>query len=232
MPLPPLHLSVIVPTLNEALALPALLGDLRRLAMPHEIVVADGGSTDATREAALAWGARVVTTARGRGAQLAAGAAAAGGGLLCFLHADARLDARALQALEQLAREGAAGAYAFRLRIDGAARALRVVEWGANARSRWLGMPYGDQGLIVARASYDAAGGYPPWPLMEDVALVRALGRVTRVRLLDADVRASARRWERDGVLRRTLGNWWLLVRYLAGASPERLARAYRSRSA
>lgn len=223
------RLSIVVPALDEAASLPALLADLSALTAPHEVVVADGGSTDGTPALARAAGARVVSAERGRGRQLAAGARAARGALLCFLHADARLDARAVAALDALARgSDAPGAWAFLLAIDAPERVFRLVERGANARSRRLALPYGDQGLVVSRADYDAAGGYPPWPLMEDVALVRALNRRGRVRLLDAAVTVSARRWRRDGVARRTLANWWLMLRFLAGAEPERLARRYR----
>jgi rSAM/selenodomain-associated transferase 2 len=226
-------LSVVVPALDEARTLPALLDALRRgLRVPHEVIVADGGSADGTDAVARDAGARVVTGARGRGRQLAAAVAASRAPLLCALHADARPSPAALARLDALAAETAAGrppahAYAFRLAIDAPGAAFRVVERTANARSRWLALPYGDQGLVMTRAAYDAAGGYPPWPLMEDVALVRALARVTGVRLLDAAVTVSARRWQRDGVVRRTLANWRLLARYLLGASPERLARDY-----
>lgn len=221
-------LSVVVPTLNEASTLPRLLDDLRRLTAPYEVVVADGGSADATLAAARAAGARVTVAAAGRGAQLRAGAAVARAELLCFLHADARLDAPAAAALDELARTRPAGAFAFRLAIDASGAAYRLVEWGANARSRWLRLPYGDQGLVVSSRDYAAVGGYPPWPLMEDVALVRALGRRGPVRVLPAGIRVSARRWERDGVLRRTFANWWLLARFVAGVPPARLARSYR----
>ena len=230
-------LSVVVPALDEARTLPALLDALARgVRAPHEVIVADGGSADGTAEVARAAGARVVTGGRGRGRQLAAAVAAARAPLLCAFHADARPSPRALEHLDALAVATAAGrppahAYAFRLAIDAPGAAFRAVERAANARSRWLRLPYGDQGLVVTRAAYDAAGGYPPWPLMEDVALVRALRRVTGVRLLDAEVTVSARRWRRDGVARRTLANWWLLARWWLGASPDRLAREYDARA-
>ena len=228
-------LSVVVPALDEAATLPALLDALRGgLRLAHEVVVADGGSADATRELARAAGARVVEAPRGRGRQLAAGADAALGDALWFLHADARPDAALLAGVAALAAGHATGrpltaAWAGRLAIDAPGPALRAVAAGANLRARVLGLPYGDQGLLVSRAHYRAAGGFPAWPLMEDVALVRAL-RATGVpvRLLDGHVIVSARRWQRDGVVRRTLGNWRLLARFLAGADPEALARRYR----
>ena len=219
--------SVVVPTLDEAQALPALLSDLRALPA-MELIVADGGSSDGTREIASSFGATVITGSRGRGAQLRAGAAAAHGDILCFLHADARLDARACEALASLVHgwRDDGTAWAFRLRILGRGPAFRVVERGANLRSR-LGLPYGDQGLIVSRALYERAGGFPDVPLMEDVSLIRAIARHGRVRLLRASIGVSARRWERDGVMRRSIRNLVLLLRWYAGASPSDLAREY-----
>ena len=217
----------MVPTLDEAESVARLLTDLGGLALDHEMVVVDGGSSDATCDVARRLGARVLVAPRGRGSQLRAGAAAATAPLLCFLHADVRLDAPALRQVERVAEQRPAGAYALRLVIDRPGLAYRLVEWGANLRARWGGLPYGDQGLLVRRRDYDAAGGYPDIPIMEDIALVRALRRVTSVRLLPAAVRVSARRWERDGVLRRTWANWRLLWAYLLGTPPERLAKRY-----
>jgi rSAM/selenodomain-associated transferase 2 len=224
------RLSIVVPAVDEVATLPALLADLARLTIDRvEVIVADGGSRDRTPEIAAAAGARVVGAQRGRGRQLRAGADAARGALLCFLHADVRLDDRALAALARLVADPVAreAPHAFRLRIDAPGAAYRVVERAANARSRILGLPYGDQGLVVSRAAYDAAGGYADVPLMEDVMLVRALGRTSRVRLLDASLTVSARRWERDGVWRRSARNLGILARWLAGASPESLVADY-----
>ena len=230
------ELSVVVPTLNEASGLPALLSTLAGgLALRCEVVVADGGSTDGTPEVAHASGARTVATPRGRGRQLGAGAAVAEGAVLWFLHADARPDPRVLRQVTELARGHASGAplraaHAGHLAIDAPGAAYRTVEAGANLRSRLVSLPYGDQGLLVSRAHYEMVGGYPPWPLMEDVAIVRALRRSgVPIRLLDGTITVSARRWQRDGVVRRTLGNWRLLARFLGGADPEELVRRYRS---
>jgi rSAM/selenodomain-associated transferase 2 len=230
------ELSVVVPALDEAATLPALLATLAGgLPLPHEVVVADGGSTDGTAEVARARGARMVVAPRGRGRQLGAGANAARAEVLWFVHADARPDGAALREVAALAAGHAAGspltgAHAAHLAIDAPGAAYRIVEAGANLRSRLAALPYGDQGLLVARAHYQAVGGHPPWPLMEDVALVRALRRAgVPIRLLDGTITVSARRWQRDGVVRRTLGNWRLLARFLAGADPEALAQRYRS---
>lgn len=204
-----------------------MLDDLRHLACKHEVIVVDGGSMDDTVSIALRNGARVVRAERGRGIQLAAGARAATGRTLCFLHADVRLPEAARRALDRLAREELHGAYAFRFRIDASGWRYRFIEFGARLRVRLFRMPYGDQGLVVSRRDYDAAGGYPSLPLMEDVALVDALHRGDGVRALVEELPVSGRRWERDGPLTRMLRNWGIMIAYRFGASPERLARRY-----
>jgi rSAM/selenodomain-associated transferase 2 len=221
-------LSVVIPTLNEEPHLGALLEDLRRLRVAKEIIVVDGGSRDGTTGVAASAQARVLSAPAGRGSQLRIGADAATGQILCFLHADTRLDARATDELADLARGPLPHALAFRLRIDSPRPAFRILEGGANLRSRLLGLPYGDQGLIVSRAAYEAAGGYPAIPIMEDVVLARRLHRSVGVRLLRGRAVVSARRWERDGVARRTLTNLGLLFGFLTGTPPDVLARRYR----
>jgi rSAM/selenodomain-associated transferase 2 len=220
-------LSVVIPTLNEAGRLENLLRDLSALETAHEVVVVDGGSTDDTVAIARTSGATVVHSPAGRGEQLRRGAGIARAPLLCFLHADTRLPWRARQVLAVIARQGQPGPRAFRLRIAAPGFSFRLVEVGANLRARWLRLPYGDQGLIVSRSDYERAGGYPPYPLMEDVALVRALNRHAPVRLLRAAIEVSARRWQRDGVLKRTVLNLHLLTRYLRGDEPARLSALY-----
>ena len=222
-------LSIIIPTLNEAIALPELLGDLRRLRAVHEVIVADGGSMDQTCEIAVRHGARVVSVARGRGQQLRAGVAAAGGEVLCFLHADVRLSDDGRRALERIASDCPDGvAHAFTLRIAGEGWRYRFVEWGTDRRSRWGKLPYGDQGLILTRMTYERAGGFPPLVLMEDVALMRRLQRQAKIMILPEHIMVSPRRWQQDGVLRRMLRNWLLLGAFLLGADADRLATAYR----
>lgn len=223
-----LLLSVIVPALNEQATVGLLLSDLGRLETPHEVIVVDGGSTDFTVEVSRVAGARVIVSAKGRGVQLRAGAEAGRAPLLLFIHADVRLDDSALAVLDEVAVARPPCAMAFRLRIDAPGLSYRLIEWGANLRSRLLALPCGEQGLVVRREDYVRAGGHPPLPLMEDVALVRELRRVTHVHLLDATVGVSARRWQTQGPLRRMLKNWTLMARFLAGTPPERLARHYR----
>lgn len=221
------RLSIIIPVLNEQSSLALLLDDIAALRASVELIVVDGGSTDDTRDVARRGGARVVEAERGRGVQLRTGALHATAPMLCFLHADVRVPPPARRTLETIAQAGERGAWAFRLRIDGARRAYRAIEWSANTRSSMFALPYGDQGLVIARARYDEVGGYLDLPIMEDVAIARALRRAGGITLLQASLLVSPRRWERDGVLRRSMRNLWLLTRYLTGTAPSVLARWY-----
>ena len=217
-------ISVVIPALDEEQRLPAAIQSVRADA---DVIVVDGGSRDATRAVAAAEGARVLESPRGRGRQLDEGARAATGDWLVFLHADTRLEAGWADALASLPADVAGGA--FRLAIDSDRLAFRIVERAVRARVRLFALPYGDQGLFVRREAYAAVGGMPHLPLMEDVAFVRRLRRAGRLAFLPIRAFTSARRWERHGVLRATLRNWWLLGLYAAGRSPERLARIYRA---
>jgi rSAM/selenodomain-associated transferase 2 len=193
------------------------------------VIIADGGSSDGTTELAAARGARVVSAPRGRGRQLAAGVSASRGDWLLVVHADARLPLAALRAGEAAVARADVQAAAWRLAIDGDGAWLRLVERGAALRWRLTGLAYGDQGLLVRRALYDAAGGYPETRIMEDVVLIRRLARLARIERLSAPILADARRWRREGGLRGTLRNGALLTLFLAGVAPDRLARWYRS---
>jgi hypothetical protein len=220
-------LSVIIPTLDAGQALPACLAALfegLHAGIIREVIVTDGGSRDVTRRIAEAAGAVIVTGPASRGGQLRRGAAAAGGAWLLILHADTVLPEGWAGAVA--ARMETGGAAAFRLGFDAGGMAARLVAGWANLRTVAFGLPYGDQALLVSRRDYEAAGGYRDIPLMEDVALARALGG--RIALLPLAVTTSAARYRRDGWLRRGGRNLWLLVRYLAGADPERLAARYR----
>lgn len=225
----PAPLSVIIPTLNAAGDLPdclqALMPGLER-GLIREVIVSDGGSEDATPRIAGDTGATLLAGAAGRGAQLAAGATAARGDWLLFLHADTVLSPdwaeRAAHHMDH--RPDAAATFTLKYRSDD--RAARWLEARANRRARWLALPYGDQGLLISRKLYDAVGGYADVPLMEDVMIARALGRKRLVQL-SAEARTSAEKYERDGWRKRAWRNALLLARFLMGASPETLARAY-----
>ena len=219
-------IGVVIPTLNEAGTLPALLADLRRVAVPLDVVVADGGSTDATRAAAAAGGARVLAAPRARATQMNAGARAVKGEWLLFLHADCRLPPPARRALlEGVVDAPELEAAVFRFAIDLPAGWKRFIELGQALRQALYGLPYGDQGLLVRRALFESVGGFPELPLLEDVALLRLLRRRVRVHTLPASVQTSGRRYRRDGVLRTWLRHTWIIMLYLAGVPPGRLAR-------
>ena len=222
------RISVVIPTLDAADELPRALAALAGSASIREIIVSDGGSRDATVAIAHAAGARVVTGPRGRGIQLIAGAAAATGEWLLFLHADCRLTPDWEKAVAAfIARPGAsdrAGYFGFALDDpEPAARRLeRIVAW----RCRVFGLPYGDQGLLIARGLYDAVGGFAAIPLMEDVDFARRLGR-HRIASIGTQAVSSARRYRRDGYLRRPLRNLLCLSLYFAGVPPQRIAHLY-----
>lgn len=216
-------LSVVIPTLNAADTLGPCLAALHGT---DEIVVVDGGSTDDTGIVAVSGGAHFVHSVRGRGVQLAAGAAAASGDWLLFLHADTRLAAGWREAAEAHMVRRPGQAACFRFRLDAAERRARLVEAGVALRVRTLGLPYGDQGLLVSRSLYDAAGGYRPLALMEDVDLVRRIG-ARRIERLGVDAVTSAERWRSGGWLRRSGRNLLCLALYRFGMSPERVARLY-----
>ena len=219
--------SAVVPTLDAARELAQTLAVLWDAApLVGEIVVADGGSRDGTLDVAGSAGARVVLAPRGRGSQLAAGAAAAQGDWLLFVHADCR----PLPGWEAAVRAFLAGsrerAGYFALALDDRRQAARCLEALVAWRCRVCALPYGDQGLLIHRTLYDAVGGHPAIPLMEDVALARRLGRA-RLQPLGATMLASARRYRRDGYLRRSLRNLVCLSLYFAGVPPARIARLY-----
>lgn len=212
-------LSAIVPTLNAG---DGLAGCLAALSDADEVIVADGGSTDATLAIARSVGATIVTGERGRGVQLAKGAAAASGDGLLFVHADTRLS-QGWRALADAHLAASARPACFRLRLDDPAWQARWVECAVDLRTR-LGLPYGDQGLLVPRAAYDAAGGFRPLVLMEDVDLGR---RIAKPVILDGDALTSADRWRRDGWVRRSVRNLTCLSLWRLGVSPDRIAKIY-----
>ena len=229
-----MQVSIVIPVLRDSAQLDGLLTSLARAVDDSavEIIVANGDAGDGAvarlkaRYAAVRW----VASPPGRGRQMNAGAAVASGCWLLFLHADTRLDERWLDALRQAELRGAVGG-AFRFTLDSPRPAARLIEWGVACRTRWLGLPYGDQGLFVRRDAFEALGGYRPYPLMEDVDLVRRLRRRGTLRLSPLPIRTSARRWERDGWVLRSLRNLTLVALYFSGVSPHRLARRYDARS-
>jgi rSAM/selenodomain-associated transferase 2 len=224
-----LPISVLIPTLNAAASLPATLEAMR--GQVAEIIIADGGSSDATRDTAQASGALVISAPRGRGPQLRAAADAATQPWLLAMHADTRPGPSWQEAAAGFIAqpENTAKAAHFRFALDDPAPEARRLEAMVAWRCRWLGLPYGDQGLLIARNFYQALGGYDPIPLMEDVALIRRIGR-KRLMPLSAAFITSAEKWRRDGWYARSARNLCCLSLWFAGVSPERIARIYARR--
>jgi rSAM/selenodomain-associated transferase 2 len=219
--------SVIVPTHNEdgnlANAIRSVRGD-----GTVEVIVADGESTDSTLAVARDLADRVVSAPRNRAAQLNAGAAVATGSILMFLHADSCLAQGSISAAREcLSTPGVAGG-AFTIRI-GDEFGLRLITWGTNLRSRWLGLPYGDQAIFATARSFGQLGGFRRLEIMEDADFVRRLRRIGRIALIDMPVTTSPRRWQSNGLLRTSFANASALVMFRLGVAPHRIRRYYDS---
>jgi len=220
----PQRLSIVVPALNEAAGIRAALEALAPLRRAgHEVIVVDGGSHDGTPELAEGWCDRVLRTARGRGLQMNAGAAVAGGDVLVFLHADSRLPLKADELILEKTGDHLWGR--FDVDIDGRHPLLRVVGCAMNLRSRLTGIATGDQAIFVRR---DAFRGFPEIALMEDVAFSKAMRRRGWPACLRQRVATSGRRWEERGVLRTIVLMWRLRLMYFLGVRVESLARLYK----
>ena len=223
--------SVIVPVLDDAVQLGGLLLSLHldRDVQDVEIIVANGAAVDSTIQALRSQFPDVLWTdgTPGRGRQMNQGSAHAKGRWLLFLHADARLSPGWVDEIHRADRAAHYVGGSFRFSLDAPDTPARLIEWGVAWRVRWLGLPYGDQAIFVRRAVFDALGGYRPLPLLEDVEFVQRLRRVGRLMHSDLSVRVSARRWKRDGWVRRSAENMMLVLLFLAGVAPDRLARVY-----
>lgn len=224
-----MSISVIIPSLNEEQHIERAIRSAQRFA--NQVIVVDANSRDNTQHITRETGAELLICEQGRGQQLRHGAMQASGQVLLFLHADSWLDDGAGSEIRALldpekADEPIFGC--FRQRIDDPRRRFRILEAGNAFRARQFGMPYGDQAVFLDRRSYDRVGGFANVPLMEDVILSQRLRRIKRPTVLNGPVHLSARRWQADGVLRRTLINWSIYSAFRLGISPQRLAHWYR----
>ena len=217
-------LSFIIPTLNEATLLPQVL---RSIPKDAEVIVSDGGSSDDTTSVARKLGAAVISGSPGRGVQLNRGTRAAAGDILVFVHADCVLEANASDAIATALADHRVVGGSFRLWVESTRWSIHLITGGANLRARYLGIPYGDQGLFVRREAFESAGGYPELPLMEDVALVRALKRKGRLVQTKTRIKTAPRHWKHLGALFTTALNWTTMSLYLLGIPAETLAPTY-----
>ncbi len=219
-----MRFTVVIPALNEAARVGAAIASAFE-AGAASVVVADGGSVDSTRDVARKAGAEVVGSAAGRAVQMNAGARAAGGDVLVFLHADTRLTPAAGRALRQAYAQATTHATVFRLRFDTASPLLRFYEW--STRVPYTRIAFGDRALGVRRDVFEALGGFPEIPVFEDLEMVQKLKTHGGLRFLSEAVVTSARRFEKNGPFRQQWLNLRLWARYLAGTPPAALARAY-----
>ncbi len=223
-----MRFSIIMPVLNEEAVLEKQLCQLARLCAPYEceLLIVDGGSVDSTVAIAQRFG-RVISTPRGRAAQMNRGAAVATGDIFIFLHADSMLPDDAFTAIERAcAAPGVVGG-AFRLCFNCSQLAYRLVSFTVNLRSRWRGIFTGDQAYFVRTESFKAIGGFPDIALMEDIEIITRLRKIGRLVLLPHYVTTSARRHRKVGLARSVLLMWYLRTLYRFGLSPEQLQRKY-----
>ena len=219
-------ISIIIPTLNEEVNLPVTLRQLT----DHpdvELIVVDGGSTDRTIEIAQRFTPYVFRTTPGRAQQMNTGARHATGDILLFLHADTFLLPGALDEIQRrIIGDGAVGG-AFDLHIDSRRRLCKFLARVASRRSRWLHLPYGDQGIFVWRQVFEALGGFPEIAIMEDFAFARRLRRAGRLTFIRSGLVTSGQRWNAHGVVRTTLVNWWVTALFILRVPPRELRRIH-----
>jgi rSAM/selenodomain-associated transferase 2 len=221
-----MRLSVIIPALNEEKGLAATLESAVAV-MPHEIIVVDGGSTDRTREICRDFRIEPLSSPRGRARQMNLGARRASGDVLLFLHADTRLPPSASSDIVRALSDSRVVGGRFDVELEGEHRMLKIIGAMINLRSRIVHSATGDQAIFIRREIFAALRGYPDVPLMEDVALARALKSRGTVACLRSRVVTSARRWETEGVWRTIFKMWALKSLYLLGFSPFQLKRYY-----
>ncbi|NJL78317.1 MAG: glycosyltransferase family 2 protein [Richelia sp. RM2_1_2] len=220
-------ISIIIPTLNESKNIKATLASTQK-STNIEVIVVDGGSQDNTVDIVESLGVKVITGYQNRACQMNAGAINATGDILLFLHADTLLPANFDAMIRIGLQQAKIVAGAFSLRINAPQTGLRLVEWGVKCRSKWLQMPYGDQGIFITKKIFNDIGGFPELPIMEDFELVRHLKRLGKITLIPVPVITSPRRWLKKGVWQTTLINQIVIIAYFLGVSPQIIRSWYR----
>ncbi len=222
-----IKISIIIPALNEAENIKHALASTQP-STNVEVIVVDGGSEDDTVEIAKSLGVKVIFSDRGRAVQMNAGARLASGEILLFLHADTCLPPNFDDMVCTTLAQPGIVAGAFALHINAELTSLRLVEWGVNARSRFLQMPYGDQAIFLTKDKFNNIGGFPELPIMEDFELMQRLRCLGKIAIIPVPVVTSARRWLQKGVWQTTLLNQIVILAYFLGVSPERIRSWYR----
>jgi len=225
------QLSIIIPVLSETYIINRLLKHLYKLHCnsTFEIIVVDGDESGDTINSVMMPDVIKIISTRGRGAQMNKGASVARGDIFLFLHADSILSKNALNQILDTCKRKNVVAGAFSLGIDSRKNIYRLIEAGVSLRSRFTKIPYGDQAIFLKKEIFFQLGGFKDMPLMEDVEFMQRVKKTGgTVSILPANVRTSARRWEKEGAVACTLRNWILITLYLLGVSPERLAKFYR----
>ena len=219
------YISVIIPTLNESDNIESVIENAGN--EDAEIIVVDGGSTDDTVKRADAAGARVERSGKGRAVQQNQGAEIARGNVLLFLHADTRLPAGYVHQIFETLMDPEVLLGAFLFKTDMETPAMRLIEYAANIRSRYLKLPYGDQGFFLRKSTFEEVGGFPEVAMAEDLFLARLLGKQGKVEIVPAPVVTSARRWRSRGIFQTTLINYIIAVGCYMGIPHHRLAALY-----